>query len=228
MRILLAVLACVAMAACTTTSTRLADKAEITPASGTKVLLVQPDVQLSQLTASGLQEPRAEWSQSARANLAGDLKEALNGRSHQFTELDPSTALEGRAGQLLRLHTAIGQSILAFEYGGIKLPTKKGVFDWTLGDGAQELGHAYGADYALFTYASGSWSSGGRKALFLLAAAGGIAIQMGGQSMFASLVDLKTGRIVWFNMATASSGDDMRTPEGAKRLVAALLKNAPL
>ncbi len=102
------------------------------------------------------------------------------------------------------------------------------MFDWTLGEGAQELGRTYGADYALFTYGRGSWSSGGRKALFLLAAMGGIGLQMGSQTLFASLVDLKTGRVVWFNVASASSNDDMRTPEGARKLVQSLMKNAPL
>jgi len=224
MRQLIALMACALLAACTTTATRLADKSLITPAAGTRVLLVQPDVQLTMFTASGLQEPKADWSQAARDNISGELRRTLEGRSHQFRELDPSTAMGGRAGQLLRLHSAVGQSIMSV----LVLPTKKGAFDWTLGEGAQELGKAYDADYALFTYASGSWSSGGRKALMLLAAAGGISIQMGGQTAFASLVDLKTGRVVWFNVAIAASSDDMRKPDGAQRLVAALMKDVPL
>ena len=228
MRGLLVVFACALLAACTTTITRLAEQTEITPAAGTRVLLVKPDVQLNLLTMSGLQEPKADWSQAGRDNIATDLKAATSGRSHEFHELDPSTALDGRAGQLLRLHGAIGQSIMAFEYGGIKLPTKKGAFDWTLGDGAKELGRAYGADYALFTYGRGSYSSGGRKALFVLGAMAGVTVPLGGQTLFASLVDLKTGRVVWFNVAVASPNDDMRTSEGAQRLVTSLLKNAPL
>jgi len=39
-------------------------------------------------------------------------------------------------------------------YGAL-LPTKKGSFDWTLGDGATVLRDAKGADYAIFVTALG-------------------------------------------------------------------------
>ena len=42
------------------------------------------------------------------------------------------------------------------------------------------------------------------------------------QVAFASLVDLKTGQIVWFNTLAATSGD-IRTPEGAQKMVNSLL-----
>ena len=46
--------------------------------------------------------------------------------------------------------------------------------------------------------------------------------QGGRQAAFASLVELKTGRIVWFN-ALASSVGDIRTADGANRMIASLL-----
>lgn len=56
----------------------------------------------------------------------------------------------------------------------------------------------------------------------------GQAVPTGSQRVFASLVDLKTGKIVWFNMAIAGADSDMRDVDGAKRLTSAVLKDAPL
>ncbi|EJL34757.1 hypothetical protein PMI01_01450 [Caulobacter sp. AP07] len=225
----IAIVACLFMAACTTTSTRLADKSPTAarPATGARVLIVQPDIELSLLTVTGLSEPRADWSGQARDNIKQELKAATIGKSHTFRELDPAAVEEPRIAQLLRLHEAVGSSIQGFNYGLYKLPTKKS-FDWTLGSGAQTLGQTYDADYALFTFSRGAFSSGGRKAAMVGAALLGVSIPTAHQTAFVSLVDLKTGKVVWYNFAVAGTDSDMRDPEGAKTFAKALLKDAPL
>ena len=224
----LAVCLCLLATACTTTDQKFADRTAARPAPGARILIVEPDVELSVLTIAGIEEPRADWTKSAQANLDAAIQKVLAQRSHQFRELDPATAQEGRVGQLLRLHEAVGQSIIAFNYGAIDLPTKKRSFDWTLGEGAQALGRQYDADYALFTYGRGSYSSGGRKVAMVGMALLGSAMPLGGQQAFASLVDLKTGRVVWFNIAKAAPTADMRDPEGAQAFVDAMMKDAAL
>lgn len=223
-----AALAC-ALSACTTTDARLADKGVTSPpAPGSKVLLVEPDVQLSLLTASGVQQERADWSRQGRDGLREQIAAAMSGRSHPILPLDPDASMTGRTGQLLRLNEAVGRSIQSFNYGAIRLPSKRGPFDWTLGDGAVELGRERGADYALFVNGRGSYASSGRVALMLGAALLGASVPLGSQAIYASLVDLRTGRVVWFNMALAGPNADIRTAEGARALTAALLKGAPL
>ncbi len=195
---------------------------------GAVILVMEPDIELNQLNATGIQEPKAEWSQSGTQNVRGELVAALKAKAHTVQSLDPSTAMEGREGQLLRLHDAVGASIINFHYGYIKLPTKtKDTFEWTLGDGAKELAAKYGADYAIFTTGRGSYSSGGRVATMFLMAALGVGVAPGGQAIFVSLVDLKTGKVVWFNEMIAGSRD-MRDAVGAKTLVTDLLADAPL
>ena len=228
-RQLLAICAALVLAACTTTSARIATTEAIgSPPPNARVLLVQPDVQLSVLTAAGLQEPRADWSRQGREDLAADLKTAMGAKTHPFATLDPQASLEGRAGQLLRLHDAVGASIAAFNYGYLKLPTKRGAFDWTLGEGARALGEEKNADYALFVTARGAYASAGRKAVMVGAALLGVGVQLGSQTIYASLVDLRTGRVVWFNVAIAGPSADIRTAEGSKSLVGSLLKGVPL
>jgi hypothetical protein len=51
---------------------------------------------------------------------------------------------------------------------------------------------------------------------------------MGGQQMYASLIDLSTGNVIWFNVATAGLQDDMRKPEGASAFITTLMKDIPL
>lgn len=229
MRSLLVLLACLGMAACTTTEVRKAAPTAISaPVADSKVMVVQPDVKLAVLTAAGLQEPRADWSQSARANLNAAINDALKGKAHRFEALDPQASMDGRAGQLLRLHEAVGQSILVYSYGGLKLPTKAKGFDWTLGEGAQVLGQEHQASYALFVTGRGTYASAGRAAVMVGAAILGVSVPMGSQQVFASLVDLRTGQVVWFNVATAGPNADIRSAEGATALTRDLLKGAPL
>ena len=119
---------------------------------------------------------------------------------------------------------------MALNYGLIELPTKTGRFDWTLGQGASALTNTYNADYALFTNRRGNYSSDGRKVAMVAIALLGQTLPTGSQRVFTSLVDLRTGKIVWFNMAMAMAGadSDMRDGDGARRLTSAVLKDAPL
>jgi hypothetical protein len=226
-RLIAAALACLLLAACTTTNTKLALGADVKPPSGARVLLLQPEVQLALLTAGGVQEPRADWSKAARSNLSKELESQLKTRAHSLKVLDADSVMEGRQGQLLRLHEAVGQSVLLFNYGPFKLPTKKG-FDWTLGQGAQTLATQHQADYALFVQGQGTYASGARIATAIGMSLLGVSVPLGQQQVFASLVDLKTGKVVWFNVATAGPQADMREAAGAESLTTSLLKNVPL
>jgi hypothetical protein len=55
----------------------------------------------------------------------------------------------------------------------------------------------------------------------------GVVPQGGMQLGFASLVDLQTGQIVWFNRLVSPAGD-LRTPEAAEKAIQELLVNNPL
>lgn len=229
MRLLAILAACLIMGACTTTNVRQAAASHQGVAErNSKGLLIQPDVQLSLLTAAGLQEQREDWSRDAQAHLTEAMRQELQSRSHPFEVLDPRSSMEGRTGQLLRLHEAVGESIRTYEYSGLKLPTKKGTFDWTLGEGARTLREARGADYALFVTARGSYASAGRKAVMVGAAILGVSVPLGSQQVMASLVDLRSGRVIWFNVAIAGPSADMRSSEGATALVKDLLKDVPV
>jgi hypothetical protein len=227
-RLLAVVSACLLLAACTTTNSRVAVQDGAKPAAGAQILMLQPDVQLAVLTAAGIEEARADWSQQAQANLAREIETQLKGRAHGLKTIAADTAMDGRSGQLLRLNVAVGQSIQAFSYGSEKLPSKPTGFEWTLGEGAQVLAVEQGADYALFVNARGTYASSGRVVTAIGLAMLGVSVPLGHQQVLASLVDLKTGRVVWFNVATTGQNADMREPAGTASLVTSLLKSIPL
>ncbi len=229
MRIWQVLLCCLVLAGCTTSRGRVAAPELMTPViAGSTGLLVQPEARLALLTAASQIERRDDWSRDAAANLAAGFQAELALHNHPFTLVDLSSQMDGRAGQVLRLNEAVGDTIQTYEFSGQRLPTKAGRFDWTLGEGTQLLRGDSGADYALFVTARGTWSSPGRKALMLGAAIIGTSMPMGSQTLSVSLVDLRTGRVIWYNQARAGPADDMRTPEGARSLAANVLKGAPL
>jgi hypothetical protein len=205
-----------------------------------KLLVMRPDVTVGSVTTGGLTEPRADWTEAARANLIAALKAQQAGRGGNVMVLDRRDSLPGVSAETIaeleRLHGAVGNSIARHKYLGDDLPTKrrKGL-DWTLGAQAIALGQKTGMDYALFMHAEDSFASTGRVALQVLGIAGCFVgfcapnIGGAGQFAYASLVDLRTGEVVWFNVLSARSQvagikmGDIRTPAGAAQMVERLL-----
>jgi len=194
---------------------------------GATVLLVEPDIELGELLASGVQEPRLDWTQAARVHVEQALDAALAQREARVAPYleaaDPE--LRERQRQLILLNRAVGTSILLNKYVGNGLPHKGEAFDWTLGPGARALDAQ--ARFALFVFLHDSYATGGRKALAAGLMLVGVGVSLGQQVGFASLVDLHDGRVVWFNLLSAQSGD-LRNPTDAAAAVTQLLDGIPL
>jgi hypothetical protein len=107
------------------------------------------------------------------------------------------------------------------------LPQKGEALDWTLGPGVKLLRDKYHGDYALFVHLRDSYSSTGRQALIGVAALLLVPVPGGFQSGFASLVDLRSGKVVWFNRLLSVNGD-LRNKDDARDTVGELLKGLPL
>ncbi len=223
-----------ALAACTQTMRRVDDNA-MTRATRPKVLLLMPmDVTLARLTAGGVQEVVEEWTTAARRNLLRALRAELVRRDvrlvlhkavndeHAFDRVG-----EGPDLALMRLHRLVGFAILTHKFLGEKLPTKKGRFDWTLGKTAHRLSEGTRADHALFVFIHDTYSSFTRKLLYSLTAGLGLGIvDLGSTVGFASLVDLRTGQVVWFQVFS-SEVTDLREEKGTRKLAHDILKGFP-
>ena len=234
-----AVAASAALSACV--QTRQFADVQFTPPSGDyKLLVLRPDVTVGSLTTGGMVEPRADWTAQARTYIVQALRTQQASRGGNINVIEHRNQLSGVSEQELadveRLNFAVDQSIVQHKYLGDYLPTKRGNrLDWTVGEDAVRLGRKTGYDYALFLHAEDQVASGGRIALGLVGLAGCIvgfcAPNIGGaeQLDYASLVDLKTGEVVWFNVVLAGSQvpgikfGDLRTPDGAAQMVERLL-----
>jgi hypothetical protein len=235
----LALAASVPLGACV--QTRQYADVQFTPPQGDyKLLVLRPDVTVGSLTTGGMVEPRADWTEQARSAIVAALRAQQATQGGRVQIIEHRNELAGVSAQDLadveRLNYAVAESIVIHKYLGDYLPTKRGRgLDWTLGEDAVKLGQKSGYDYALFLHAEDQVASTGRIALGVLGAAGCIvgfcAPNIGGASQldYASLVDLKTGEVVWFNVVLARSEipgikfGDLRTPQGAAQMVDRLL-----
>lgn len=194
-----------------------------------RVVVMPLDVELSQLTAGGLPEPHSEWTDAALKHMRAALDEEARARNvllvdfqnDRGTSADRETSLD-----LVKLHRAVGGAVLMHQYlPALALPSKDGKFDWSLGPSVAAIARTHEADYALFVYVRDSYATAGRVAVIVVGALLGALVPGGSQVGFASVVDLKTGDIVWFNRLIRAYGD-LRTPEAAAETVKALVSDS--
>lgn len=193
------------------------------------VLLMPPDIRYYLITTGGIPEAHAEWTEAARANFSVAVQDYAKSIGTDLVLMDDDDMSPSEV-RYSELHGAVGLTVLTNHFGYLKLPTKdqgdEQEFDWSLGPGVAEFADEYDADYGLFVFYRDEQASGGRVAFAVLAAAAGAAVSMGGEYGFASLVDLRTGDVVWFNVVGAGTGE-LRDPEGAHVAVSALFKDIP-
>ncbi len=194
---------------------------------GAKVVIMPTDIELFSLSAGGVAEPKADWTDAAAKHFraALDQKRVKLGLGEALLSeadadnLSEINALHAAVANAIALHHSIG--------GAYKLPTKAGKLDWSMGDAVHPIKQKTQADYALFSWVRDSYASAERKAAMVLLAIAGIGVTGGIQIGYASLVDLNTGQVVWFNQLARMSGD-LREAEPAVESVDSLLENFPV
>lgn len=194
--------------------------------AGSKLLILPPDMELFSISAGGVQEPKADWTEAAQKNFKAALaarRQQLGANSVEMTEAELDEFAE-----LYALQHAVADAVFVHHAGiGMKLPTKNERLDWSLGEAVKPLKARTGADYALFTWIRDSYASNERKATMIALALIGAISTGGSQVGYASLVDLSTGRVVWFNDLQRMSGD-LREAAAAMETVETLFKGFPV
>ena len=216
------------LAGCAAPAMRQAPQLQRDPGTTPTIVVMPLDVELSQLTAGGMQEPQAEWTEAAHRHMHGALEEEAKARRVKLIAFDAERGTpEDRdlAVELVALHRAVGSAVLVHQYLGAPLPSKGGKFDWSLGPKAGAISRSQQADYALFLFVRDSYATAGRVAMIAVAALLGVGVPGGSQIGYASVVKLETGDIVWFNWLNRPSGD-LRTPQAAAETVKSLVSDA--
>lgn len=193
------------------------------PAS--RVVVAPIDVELFEMGLGGTLEPKADWTANAQKHMADALRAHATRLGMTLDALDDVKADE--FAEILQLHGAVAGAIALHHYqGNMAPPTKAGRLDWSFGPILQPLRDATGARYALFTWVRDSYASAGRKAGMVIGAMFGVGLSGGIQVGYASLVDLDSGQVLWFNRLVSGSGD-LREPVPAQASVVELLRNFP-
>ncbi|HEX2804003.1 MAG TPA: hypothetical protein VHN55_08505 [Sphingomicrobium sp.] len=236
--IAIAIASSIALSACVQTR-QFADLQFTPPQGDYKLLVLRPDVSVGSVTTGGMTEPRADWTEAARTNIIAALKAQQGERGGKLLIAERRGDVPGvdadTVAEIERLNFVVDQSIVLHKYLGVALPTKRRRgLEYTLGEDAVAFGRKTGFDYMLFLHAEDERASTGRVAMQVLGIAGcfiGFCAPSGGQSQlaYASLVDLRTGEVVWFNVLQTGSQlpgvtfGDIRTPQGAALMVERLL-----
>lgn len=193
--------------------------------AGSRLVVVPADMELFSISAGGVEEPRADWTEAAQKHFRAALAARRELLGMNTVELQEAQLDE--FAELHALQRAVAEAVFIHHTGlGMKLPTKNERLDWSLGDAVGPLRAGTGGDYALFTWIRDSYASGERKATMIGLALLGAISTGGEQTGYASLVDLHTGRIVWFNDLRRMSGD-LRDERAAMETVETLLRGFP-
>lgn len=204
---------------------RLAPGFKFLPANA-KVVIVPTDVELFEISAGGVLEPKAEWTAAATKFLKDGMVERQ--RTLGAATIDLSEKDADDFEKINALHGAVARAINLHHFGArdMRLPSKEGKLDWSMGESVRQIKERTGADYALFSWMRDTYASEGRVATMVLFAALGVGIPLGMQVGYASLVDLSTGQVVWFNRMSSQRGD-LRDEKKAKASLNALLRRFP-
>jgi hypothetical protein len=193
---------------------------------GSKVAIMPTDIELFSISGGGVLEPKADWTEAAARHFKNALiekkKKALKLEVAEVSERDADEFAEVNA-----LHGAIARAIALHHLGPMQLPTKEGKLDWSMGEATRAIKKATGADYALFTWVRDSYASAERVAAMIALALVGVGVGGGMQTGYASLVELETGRVLWFNRLLRASGD-LREADKAAETIDALLDSFPV
>ena len=210
-----------------------------TPLLGTGRLLMMPiDIEMGEISAAGIYEPKVEWTELSRQNVTSALEQQLAALG---VEVVPYESPQGplqihpHHSQAVKLFEAVRQTIFEFKYvpsssrsASPRLATKKDKFDWTLGEAVAPLRGDYGADHALFIVMQDTQPTAGRTAMNVLMTYLFLSLETSdNQFGFAALVDLVSGDLVWTNLIASQLGD-LRDPQAAAESVSRLLQGIPL
>jgi hypothetical protein len=194
--------------------------------AGSKVAIMPTDIELLSISGGGVLEPKADWTEAAARHFKNALiekkKKALKLEVAEVSERDADEFAEVNA-----LHGAIARAIALHHLGPMQLPTKEGKLDWSMGEATRAIKKATGADYALFTWVRDSYASAERVAAMIALALVGVGVGGGMQTGYASLVELETGRVLWFNRLLRGTGD-LREADKAAETIDALLDSFPV
>lgn len=200
------------------------------------IAIMPPDIKIHRLTAGGVSELVDEWSDEATEKVVNLLIQQINSfRSLTVSSFKIEYLNEEKRSFLKEqrgLFNAVSYSIISHTY----LPEstfshKIAHFDYTLGHEIAPLSEIANADTLLFCSGRNYIWTSGRVVLstfgLLIGAATGVSVIVpaGPEWLVVSLVDAKTGDVVWFDFVAMPG--DLRNEEVDRKHIKRIFSSFP-
>lgn len=200
-------------------------------AESVSILVMAPDVEVSFVTTGGA-ELRADWTEQAKANLMAALLRELAESGETVTLYDSAEPTEA-AHQALLLNQAVTDAFAAHvvfmdaSFVGALPHQSRQREIYTLGASVRDLTPNTQAQYALFLTSRTQIESSGLSAANALVSivAGYTPASANFRGVYISLVDLRTGEIVWLH---GHNQGDPRSPQEAASMLDEIFEDCPL
>lgn len=180
---------------------------EVKSHQGAKYLIMPLDVELYSQSAGGVLEPVSTWTSEATRIIDNEIKLLASKAGAHAVNLTEQEIDNNH--EQLALVKAVSASIQLHHHTGSfwRLPSKNGQLDWNVGTGLAGLVEETGARYALYIKVRDSYASAERKLLIGVTALFGVGMAGGLQQVYANLINLETGDVVWSNFISSATGD---------------------
>jgi len=199
-----------------------------------KILILPAEFTVLQRGVATL-EPVPKWTEDAQRNLAESARRVLaaDGRFIIVDTPPIGTDREAELTEHIELFKVIGLQLDdVVKRGGKAWEETRRAADYRVGPGLHFLKELTGANYAFLLAGAEIRQTGGSVFMQLLLAGAGVVTISGGTYMFAGIIDLDTGRVIWFGsqlgmQAFGIGGADARSSSGADAALAKIIKTYP-
>lgn len=196
-----------------------------------KLLVLPLNVEVKEVSASGMAEVVPRWTDQAKNNIASVLNEKKYSLLKGY-ELVGLPALNAQEQEQLELYVNLGKTVwlnstIMTRFGGPAWSHKIKSYDYTVGPGLRFLAEKTGVDKGLLLIGEDVHTTAGRKAFSLLAAAFGVVVPMGHKMVVANVVDLNTGDILWSNLHINTGTDSLLARADVAEALAGVFKKYP-
>ena len=192
-----------------------------------KLVLVPIKIEVKESGAWSLEKLPEESALATKIVLAEVKNTFAENNSVEVVEyISADSRQQALLDEYIGLYQRVAGSAESIQYMG---PAWKGrKQNYTLGNGLGFLKEASGANTAIFVYGEDIVSSGGKKALAILALAAGVGVNPGGIAVLhVGLVDLNSGDLLWSN-SSASQGMSLDNVKSVKKALAEILATSPV
>ncbi|MGE5547464.1 MAG: hypothetical protein ACM33T_11240 [Solirubrobacterales bacterium] len=199
------------------------------PGVAPRIVVVKPEVDIHEVQANGDRVAMNDRIAAAQGYLDVELPKVLTAANFvvvAWTPPAPGTSQADSYNQMMKLHRRVHEAIVSHVMD--RLPTMDGKV-WSMGPTVREVVGPTDADYALLVNANDRSLSAGRVArnfgIGLLTGPAGMPRDPGNHS-YISIIDLKSGDVVWSKLGLIGLGD-FYTEEGARKSVATWFESLP-